>query len=196
MSVRVSCSLSQTGQDVGKWWANTWADLIFARDLLDEIDDPPAQLGVLDAHERLGEREPIRGRQKVRHVGGRGSFAEALDAVGALRRRGAFEEKRHRHLQDLRDLLQSARANAVGALLVLLHLLEGEPEGVAKLLLAHPKHHATHSNPAANMTVDRVGNLFCYLARLGRCSAVHLLATPLSVRQVEILRSSRDYPMI
>jgi hypothetical protein len=110
-------------------WANggqiLGQNLIFARDLLDEIDDPPAQLGVLDAHERLGEREPIRGREKVRHVGGRGSFAEALDAVSALLRRGAFEEKRHRHLQDLRDLLQSARANAVGALLVLLHLLEG-----------------------------------------------------------------------
>ena len=31
---------------------------VLARDLLDQIDDAAAQLGVLDAHERLGQRKP------------------------------------------------------------------------------------------------------------------------------------------
>jgi hypothetical protein len=42
-------------------------------------------------------------------------------------RRG-FEEVGSRHLKDFTDLLQAARANPVGAPLVFLNLLEGEPE--------------------------------------------------------------------
>jgi hypothetical protein len=35
------------------------------------------------------------------------------------------------------DLLQPTRSDAVGALLVFLHLLEGETEPIGQLLLAH-----------------------------------------------------------
>jgi len=73
----------------------------------------------------------------------------------------AFEEERYGHLQDVGDLLQSARPDAVGAFLVFLHLLEGEAERITQFFLAHCEHHAAHAHPAANMLVDGVGSLFC-----------------------------------
>ena len=73
--------------------------------------------------------------------------------------RRAFEEERHRHLQDVRDLLQPARADAVRALLVLLHLLEGEAERVAELFLTHAEHHAAHTHACAHVLVGRIGRL-------------------------------------
>src|SRR5262245_34799065 len=73
--------------------------------------------------------------------------------------RCTLEEERHRHLQNVGDLLQSARPYAVRAFLVFLYLLEGKAECVAQLLLAHCKHHAAHAHPAANVSVDRVWGL-------------------------------------
>ena len=61
------------------------------------------------------------------------------------------------HAEDARNLLQPARADAVRALLVLLHLLKGEAQRVAQALLAHPDEHPAHADPAANMLVDWVG---------------------------------------
>src|SRR5258705_5540697 len=72
----------------------------------------------------------------------------------------AFKEKRHWNLKDLRNLLQPARADAVRALLVFLHLLEREIERVPELLLTHAKHHPPHPNAASDMLVGRVGTLF------------------------------------
>src|ERR1700729_2164071 len=45
--------------------------VVLARDLLAEIDDATAQLGVRDAHEGLGQRQFVGGRQKVGYVGRR-----------------------------------------------------------------------------------------------------------------------------
>ena len=56
---------------------------------------------------------------------------------GAARHRCVWrtlEEERYRHLQNVGDLLQPARSNAVGAVLVLLHLLEGEAERIAQFV--------------------------------------------------------------
>src|ERR1043165_8135438 len=92
-----------------------------ARHLLDQLDDAAAQLRVGDAHESLDEREPVVGREEVRDVGRRRRFVEAGRAP--RRRRRTLEEERDRHLQDERDLLQAARADAIGALLVFLNLL-------------------------------------------------------------------------
>jgi len=72
--------------------------------------------------------------------------------------RCAFEEERHRDLQKLRDVLQAARADAGRAILVFLHLLGRKPERVAELRLAHSEHHPTHADPAAHVSVDRVGD--------------------------------------
>ena len=161
------------GQDVGsrgqtrRWWprANPRCQpLSFACDLLDQIDDPAAQLGVLDAHEGLGQREAIGGRQEVGDIGRRGRFGKSV--VGLPRRvRRAVEEERHRHLQDVRDLLQAARADPVRALLVFLHLLKGQAERVAELLLTHAEHHPTHTHPRAHVLVRRIGRLLRHHVR-------------------------------
>ena len=58
-------------------------------------------------------------------------------------------------------MLQAAGADAVGALLVFLHLLERQAEGVAKLLLAHAQHHPAHADACANMLIGRIGNFLC-----------------------------------
>jgi hypothetical protein len=73
--------------------------------------------------------------------------------------RRALEEERHRYLQNVGDLLQPARPDAVRAFLVFLDLLEGKTECVAQLLLAHCEHHAAHAHPAANVSVDGVRGL-------------------------------------
>ena len=48
-----------------------------------------------------------------------------------------LEEELHRHIEDLRDLEQPARADAVHALLVFLNLLKGESHALAESLLTH-----------------------------------------------------------
>jgi hypothetical protein len=53
-------------------------------------------------------------------------------------------------------LLQSAGPDAVGALLVFLHLLEGDAERIAQFRLAHCKHLAAHAHAAANVLVGGV----------------------------------------
>src|SRR5882672_2690473 len=73
--------------------------------------------------------------------------------------RRALEEERHRHLKDVRHVLQAARTDAVGALLVFLHLLERDLERLAQLLLAHAEHLPAHPQPAAYVLVDRIWRL-------------------------------------
>ena len=64
-------------------WANAGRDgnarrLVFvAGDLLDQIDDAPAQLAVFDAHERLGQRQTVGSGEKVGDVSRRRRFAQA-----------------------------------------------------------------------------------------------------------------------
>ena len=108
----------------------------------------------------LVSAQAIRRGEKVGDIGRRRRFAHAADttAVTAHIRR-AFEEKCHRNLQDLRNLLQAAGANAVGALFVFLHLLKRQPERVAQFLLAHAEHHPSHAHAAADVLVDRIRRL-------------------------------------
>ena len=56
-------------------------------------------------------------------------------------------------------MLQSARTDAVRALLVLLHLLEAKIERIGQLLLADAEHHPPHAHPAANVHVNGVWGL-------------------------------------
>jgi hypothetical protein len=51
-------------------------------------------------------------------------------------------------------LLEPAGADPIGALLVFLDLLERQGKGVAKLLLAHCEHHATHAHPFSDMYIN------------------------------------------
>ena len=54
-----------------------------------------------------------------------------------------LEKELHGYIEDLRDLEQPARADAVHALLVFLNLLEGQSHAFAEALLTHAKQHST-----------------------------------------------------
>ena len=60
------------------------------------------------------------------------------------------------YLAQSRDVLQAARADAVGALLVLLDLLEGDAQILAEFFLAHAKHHAAQAHPAVSVEARRL----------------------------------------
>ena len=106
------------------------------------------ELRVLDPHESLGERESVRRGEKVGHIGRRRNHFRRLGCTRYARR--AFEEERHRDLQDVGDVLQPARADAVRAILVFLDLLKRQPKCVAEIRLAHCQHHPAHAHPAAD----------------------------------------------
>jgi len=126
-----------------------------ARDRFDKRDDASSQAWLLYFHERLGEREPVDRGEKFGHIGGQWRRSDSFGLPRQVRR--AFEKERHRDLEDIRNVLQAARANAVRSLLIFLHLLEREPKPVAELLLAHSEHHPAHPDPAAHVFVDKVG---------------------------------------
>src|SRR5215212_4891863 len=87
----------------------------------------------------------------------RAGLAEAL-ATAARHRparqsvgRHLVEEVRHRHVEHLGELVKPARTDAVGATLVLLDLLEGEPDALADFGLTHPEQRATLPNSGTNI---------------------------------------------
>jgi hypothetical protein len=127
---------------------------VLAGNLLNEIDDAAPKLGLVDPHESLCQQEPFGGGEEIRHVGRRGCFLHSVSRTVQVGR--ALEEERYWNLQNVGDLLQPARSDAVSALLVFLHLLEREAERIAQFSLAHCKHHAAHAHPAADVLVDWV----------------------------------------
>src|ERR1700747_1276623 len=95
--------------DSGRRWAprlgvrNRLSALVVG-DLLDKIDDAPAQLGIADAGKRLGQRQPVRGGEKIGHIGGRGRLTDMVMAPGRLNMGRALEKECDRHLKDVRNL--------------------------------------------------------------------------------------------
>src|SRR5580704_14170871 len=145
----------------GRRWALKPALILVVGDLLDQIDDAPSQLGIADARKRLGERQSIRGREKIGDIGRRGCLTDVvLTHSPQLNIRRALEEERDQYLKDVRNLLQPAGTDPIGAFLVFLHLLKRQTESVAELLLAHRQHHSAHAHAAADMFVDRIRRLF------------------------------------
>src|SRR5262245_6404729 len=92
----------------------------------------------------------------------RAGLAEALAAAPRHRAarqrvgRHLVEEIGHRHIEDLGELEEPARADAVRATLVLLDLLEGEPDGCPELFLAHSEERAALAHARADMNVYRM----------------------------------------
>src|SRR5829696_6874997 len=92
----------------------------------------------------------------------RAGLAEALAAAARHRParqrvgRHLVEEVRNRHVEHLGELVKPARTDAVGAALVLLDLLEGEPDGRPELLLAHSQERAALTHARADMDVYRM----------------------------------------
>ena len=63
------------------WEIGGRTELLLAGDLFDEIDDLAAELAVLDAHERFGQRQTVRRGEKVGDIGRRRRFAHAAKAA-------------------------------------------------------------------------------------------------------------------
>ena len=75
-------------------------------------------------------------------------------ATGVRSRRCSFVEELDRDLKEAGDLVKTARAHPVHALLVFLNLLEGDAASLPELLLAHADEHALHADSRANVTVN------------------------------------------
>ena len=99
--------------------------------LLNALDDAAPELGIGDAREGAGERQSFRCGKKIRNISGRLRLAQPGESIGASR--SAFEQKRHRDLKNIGNLLQAACPDAVGALLVFLNLLESQAEPLSEL---------------------------------------------------------------
>jgi hypothetical protein len=104
--------------------------------MLDKCNNGTTQLRIMNARESFDQRKAVRCGEEVAHVAW--GFRFRLRQFGQTRcARCAFEEERNGHLKDLAQPLQSARADAVGALLVFLHLLDRQTERDTDFGLAH-----------------------------------------------------------
>jgi S-adenosylmethionine synthetase len=93
-------------------------------------------------------------RVRLGHAARRGPIAGDM--------RSFLEKELHGDVEDLRDLEQTARADAVHALLVFLYLLKRQPHALAEALLTHAKQHSAQTYPASDMCIDRVRLLACH----------------------------------
>jgi hypothetical protein len=98
----------------------------------DQVHDPAAQAAVFQAWEQPSQFETFWRRDEFGHALGE-TIVHA--AVGLFQ---PFVEVRHRRLQQLGGVIQLAGADAIGAALVLLDLLEGDPEGVGDWVWLRP----------------------------------------------------------
>jgi hypothetical protein len=83
---------------------------------------------------RLGQGQAVGGGEEVANVIRRMRLPRAPSSVRPER---IFKEKGNWHLQGMGHLLESAGADAIRSLLVLLYLLEGQTERSAEFSLAH-----------------------------------------------------------
>src|SRR5690606_861861 len=153
-----------------------------------QFDDPAPHLGVADAGEGAVEQEALRARQEVDAIGRLAVLGEAL-----LRRppRRALEEVGDGNLEDRGDGLEAAGADAVGALLVFLDLLEGDAEMLAELFLTHADHVAPQADAATDMDVDRIRLLLALGHRSSPSSAGNPPDRPPAVVAAGVPRDSQ-----
>src|ERR1700754_5169092 len=97
---------------------------VAAADQFDHVDDGAAQLDVGDEREGADQRKSVGGREEIGDVSRRGRFVKTI-RVGSAGR--ALEQERYRDLKDFGDLVDAAGADAVGAFLIFLDLLECQP---------------------------------------------------------------------
>src|SRR4029079_12905334 len=132
---------------------------------LHQIDDPAAHLDVTDLDEGPVELKPFGTAAEFDGERHRGVFGKSPVATGGLPARGILEEESDGNAQDGGDRLQTAGANPVRALFVLLDLLKGDAEIFTQLFLAHSKHIATQPDATPDMDIDRIRLLlvlFCH----------------------------------
>ena len=92
-----------------------------------------------------------------------------------------------RDAEEARDLVEAAGADAVGALLVFLNLLESQAERLTELFLTHAEHDAAHADTAADILVNRVGRFGGHLDTPGIARRSEATPTCLRRRYRQIL---------
>jgi len=85
--------------------------------------------------------------------------------------------------------LNPAGADAVGALLVLLNLLERQSEGLTKFLLTHAHHQTAHAHAAADVPVNRIGRF----TRHFQHSLGFAARSSFAEANIAVCRSSMEY---
>src|SRR6185437_7095849 len=135
------------------------ASTFFTRKRPNEIDDRSAHFRIGDARKCLVQFKPLSRTEKLDDVRLIRLLGEAgHHGPGALRaRRRLVVKKLHGNAENLCEIEEAAGADPVDALLVLLHLLERQPQMLAKLFLAHAEQHPPQSDPRADMDIHRIG---------------------------------------
>src|SRR5262249_3997208 len=113
----------------------------------------------LDARVGAGEPQRALGLQQFASVDG--APARSLLVV----RNG--EKVRDRHAEDLGDALQAAGRDAIGALLVFLHLLERDADQVAELGLRQAALQAQRAHALADLGIAGVSASSCHEGHRG-----------------------------
>lgn len=134
-------------------------------DRLDRLEDALAHLRLADLVVGAHELERFALDERITLlVEGRALLAERNDLAAATHHGSAgeslarhlVEEVGDRHVEDLGELKQTRGADAVGAALVLLDLLERQVDRVAELGLRHAEQGTALAHPGADMHVDRM----------------------------------------
>src|SRR5258706_7936267 len=128
--------------------------LVLARKRAHELEDAPSHLRVSYAHECKAQLQPFATRKKLHH---RWRLVSVCKTTGVRSSIDIFVEEADGHTQNPCDFEQTARADAIDPLLVLLNLLKCETEQLSQAFLTHPDHHSPQSNTMTNMRVDRIG---------------------------------------
>jgi len=100
-------------------------------DVLDEFNDGPPNVAVLDPPECLHKTQRIRRIEKIDDV------ATAFPIAGPAE--STAEKEQDRHVEDLGNLLQPSDLDAVVSGLIFLHLLERHAERKPQRLLGQPE---------------------------------------------------------
>src|SRR6476620_2155890 len=139
------------------------------------VDDELAFFRIGRRAENPCQLNPFRRLQRARDELGAARFAEAPDACLALQ---FVEEILHGDTEDLRHVIEPARADPIRSLLVFLYLLKGDAEQFAQLLLAHADQQPAHPHAISDMAVDKVWIAFCHFTQTV-CPRSDPFSTPL-----------------
>src|SRR5260370_30629794 len=123
---------------------------------LGEVEQAAAHGRIVDRVIGLDQFDRLAPAQRIGLEGLRRRLGKACRDRRRAYRIGVVEKERHRHIQHLAQLIEPAGADAVGAAFVFLHLLKGQADRLAELLLREAEHVAAQPNPGPDLDVDRV----------------------------------------
>ena len=110
-----------------------FSSLLSLSNAFDKAYDRTPEHRVIDLRKGLDQGQAVRTRQKAVNVVGCIRFCGPTIMASWLW--GLIEEEGNRNIENIAHLLQAARANAIGALFVFLHLLEGYAQLIGELFL-------------------------------------------------------------